>query len=124
MAELANMRLATGNVERFNDWADRAMLDAAGSVQTQAYLRESRANRANICIATLLGIPDSVLKSASEESHEAVESAERTWIKENAYFRWIDEGRDHGQDLRHWREAEAAFATIQNEEARVGDSAQ
>lgn len=32
------------------------------------------------------------------------------WIKENAYYRWVNDDRIHGHDLRHWYEAEKAFA--------------
>jgi len=33
-----------------------------------------------------------------------------TWIRENAYFRWLNEGCHHGQDLRHWKEAETEYS--------------
>jgi hypothetical protein len=32
------------------------------------------------------------------------------WIKENAYYRWVNDDRRHGHHLRHWTEAEKAFA--------------
>ena len=37
------------------------------------------------------------------------EAARLQWVKENAYFRWVDDNRSHGHHLRHWYEAESAF---------------
>jgi Protein of unknown function (DUF2934) len=124
MSELANMQHAKGDTDRFNYWIDRAILDAAGSEITQAYLLECREGQDSIRTATLLRYPDCVLKSASDSSDGKVESSKRKWIKDNAYFRWVEEGCEHGHGVRHWREAEAAFAQIQSAEANGdGDSA-
>lgn len=37
------------------------------------------------------------------------------WIENNAYFRWVAEGRKHGHDVRHWHDAEGEYARLEQE---------
>ncbi len=39
----------------------------------------------------------------------------RRWIEENAYFRWLNECYHHGNDVRHWYEAEIAYGEVHPE---------
>ncbi|QDT48914.1 hypothetical protein Pan258_29610 [Symmachiella dynata] len=44
-------------------------------------------------------------------------SQRRRWIKENAYFRWVDDGYPDGQAVRYWLKAESeyVFSTLEAE---------
>jgi hypothetical protein len=108
MSEIANMHLAKGATENFRCWIDRAVLDAAGSYDTQVYLQACRADSSSVSVAKVLRIPESVLRESKSSPGEAVD-ARRNWISDNAYFRWLGEYCKHADDLRHWLEAEAAF---------------
>jgi hypothetical protein len=46
---------------------------------------------------------------SSVSSGDCPENARLNWVKENAYFRWVNEGGRHGHHLRHWSEAEQAY---------------
>ncbi len=108
MSEIANMHLAESATESYRRWIDRAVLDAAGSIDTQVYLQECHAVSASVSLAKVLRIPESVLRESKSSIGEAVD-VRRDWISDNAYSRWLDEGCKHGHDLRHWLEAEAAI---------------
>src|SRR4051794_12881382 len=45
-------------------------------------------------------------------SNKTTMAARIQWIEENAYFRWLNEGRHHGHHERHWHEAEMAFDSL------------
>ena len=109
MAEIANMHLTAGATDGFRRWIDRAVLDAAGSFDTQAYLQECRETSTGVSLVKILRIPDSALRKPMDSPGGDTVDARRNWISDNAYFRWLAEGCKHGDDLRHWREAEAAF---------------
>lgn len=47
---------------------------------------------------------------SSPFSEDGVNADGRTnWIRDNAYFRWLNVGCPHGQDVSLWCEAEHAF---------------
>jgi hypothetical protein len=59
---------------------------------------------------------DFVMKHMYDESCSDYENQmRRCWIEENAYFRWVDEGRHEGNHLRHWREAEDEYERLEKE---------
>lgn len=37
------------------------------------------------------------------------------WIADNAYFRWVEDDRQHGNHERHWQEAEAEYDRLEQE---------
>lgn len=111
MAEIANLHLE-GDIDRFKYWIGRAILDAAGNKPGQEYLQECRHSHAEIRTTTLLRYPDSVLTVDSAESDDETGFSKRRWVKENAYLRWVEEGYEHGHDLRHWLEAEEAYSEL------------
>ncbi len=50
------------------------------------------------------------------ESYSDIEKQVRIkWIEENAYFRWVAEGRCHGHDVRHWQEAVEEYGRLEQE---------
>ena len=116
MGEFANMWLKNEDVEKYNYWIDRAILDAAGSHHFQTNLRECKEAQAIIKPHILLQYPESILITAPNETEIILKSPKRIWVEENAYFRWIDEGRKHGFHLKHWNEAKDAFEKYQNVE--------
>lgn len=59
---------------------------------------------------------DFVMNHMYDESCSDYENQmRRTWIEENAYFRWVHEGRHHGHHLRHWDEAEQEYDQLEKE---------
>jgi len=112
MAELANMHLVADATDRFRHWIDRAVLDAAGSFDTQAFLQECRVTPTSVSLAKILRIPNSVLRKPMHSPGDDSVDARRNWVSDNAYFRWLAEGRKHGNNLLHWFQAEAAFGEV------------
>lgn len=116
MATIANLHLNRGSVEEFKAWVNRAILDAAGNERVQTYLKDCGEDVKAVSTAILLGLPQSAVEEGEEgeassaNAETAVADDARSWISENAYFRWVNEGCKHGHDLRHWCEAENAYA--------------
>jgi hypothetical protein len=115
MSEIANMHLIGKSTEKFRDWTDRAVLDAAGSIDIQRYLQECRRKCEQVSLVTVLGIPEAALRIGTHACDSENDDARRMWVSDNAYFRWLDEECKHGNDVRHWLEAEAAFDEVPKE---------
>jgi hypothetical protein len=91
MAAIANLFLDGGQIERFEEWVNRGIYDAAGQKVVQDYLRGCRAKRRRIGVQHLLGRP---LAVAEED------------IRLRAYLKWEAAGRPKGDGVLFWLEAE------------------
>lgn len=57
----------------------------------------------------LAALADSKASGDPGPSTPLAEDSNRQWVSENAYFRWRHEGYAHGNDIRHWLEAETEY---------------
>lgn len=51
--------------------------------------------------------------SSFSEKGGSKESERDNWVRDDAYFRWLNVGCPHGQDVRFWCEAERAFEGLE-----------
>jgi hypothetical protein len=56
MAQIANLWMSDATVDRFSQWIERAILDAAGRRELQAYLNECKSNYMAINPQIILGL--------------------------------------------------------------------
>ena len=101
MAAVANLFLTDGCVEEFERWIDRGILDAAGAVAVQDYLRRCRADRRAADVQHVLGRP---LTAEGQETIR-VEVADAD-IRLRAYLKWVDGGKPVGSEIWFWLAAE------------------
>lgn len=104
MAEIANFFLDAGQVDRFEEWAERAMLDSAGWKAVQDHLRGCRNNKQRIDVQQLLGRPATVnTRAVSTEPGAAVTEED---IRLRAFFKWEAAGSPFCDGVCFWLEAE------------------
>jgi hypothetical protein len=80
--------------------------ELTGAIKLIAKTVDALLNRAPFC--TMISL-ETVLKQVEPPSSEA---RRRRWIAENAYYRWVSEGRPSGRDVQHWLEAENEYLTF------------
>jgi hypothetical protein len=105
MSEIANLFLDGGQVERFEEWINRGILDAAGGKAIQDYLRGCREDRRRVDVQHVLGRP---LATAAGDGRlaTAATTAPEEVIRLRAYFKWEAAGRPEGDGVSFWLEAE------------------
>ena len=51
-------------------------------------------------------------RKVAPEIEESFQRLRAKWIQENAYFRWLERGAGHGEDISDWLAAEDAFDSL------------
>jgi class 3 adenylate cyclase len=105
MAEIANLFLDAGQVDRFEEWTNRAILDSAGWKMVQDQLRGCRDNRQRVDVQHLLGRPPTANAWQGRPGPEAGAVTEEG-IRLRAYFKWEGAGRPEGDGVLFWLDAE------------------
>jgi hypothetical protein len=104
MAEVANLFLDAGQVNKFEEWTERAVLDSAGWKGVQDHLRGCRDNKQRVDVQHLLGRPPTA--NAREGSPGSRAPATEEDIRLRAYFKWEAAGSPIGDGVFFWLEAE------------------
>ena len=105
MAEIANLFLAGGQMDGFEEWTDRGILDSAGRKAVQDNLRGCRQTRQRIDVQQILGRPP--VTNAGEASPEPRAAAFfEEDIRLRAYLKWAAAGKPEGDGVYFWLEAE------------------
>ena len=105
MAEIANLFLDGGHVDRYEEWIDRGILDAAGGKAIQDYLRGCREKRQPVDIQHVLGRPPASNAGECSPTASAATVAKEV-IRLRAYLKWEAADRPEGDGVLFWLEAE------------------
>jgi hypothetical protein len=105
MAEIANLFLDGGQIERFEEWVNRGIHDAAGAKVVQDYLCGCREKRRRVDVQHVLGRPPMTGAGDGSPPTSAAAVAEED-IRLRAYFKWEAAGRPDGDGVLFWLEAE------------------
>jgi Protein of unknown function (DUF2934) len=108
MAEIANVFAKEGQVNKYEEWIDRAIFDAAGKKSVQDFLR-SRRDKGSVDPQRILGWParETLPDGGSEKVEERATEED---IRRNAYFKWLAAGEPSGDDVKFWLQAQNEFA--------------
>ena len=111
MAEIANLFLDGGQIERFEEWVSCGIHDAAGQKVVQGYLRGCRDKRQRIDFEHILGCPPATNPGDGSVGTSTATVAEED-IRLRAYLKWEAAGRPEGDGVRFWREAEKELRAV------------
>lgn len=105
MAEIANLFLDAGQMDRFAEWVGRAILDSAGRKAVQDCLRAYRHNQQRVDVQQILGCPPAANTTEGNPglSKPAVSDED---IRLTAWFKWETAERPEGDGVSFWLEAE------------------
>lgn len=104
-AEIANRFLDGGEVGNYEEWVERAILDAAGGKAVQDYLRGCRADRRRVDVQHVLGHPLPENAEDSRPDPGGVVVTEGV-LRLRAYMKWVEAGRPESDGVLFWLEAE------------------
>ena len=105
MAEIANLFLDGGQIERFDEWVNRGIHDAPGGKAVQDYLRGCREKRQRVDVQHILGHPPATNTGDANPGTSMAVVAEED-LRLRAYLRWETAGRPEGDGVLFWLEAE------------------
>jgi hypothetical protein len=105
MAAIANLFLDGGQADRFDEWIDKAILDAAGGKPIQDYLRGCRQKQRRVNVQHILGRPLAANEKDANPSVNGAAIADEA-IRLRAYLKWEAAGTPEGDGVSFWLEAE------------------